>query len=127
MLSAFNLIFSGGIYVPAEILPRRARPISEEQAPGEPSTQIAELGLTARQLEVLALMAQGKSNKAICRILDLAEPTVKIHVSAVLSLEGVQPHRGRRHGQRAGAQAASSHQVSFCMDARAASCVSATC
>jgi DNA-binding NarL/FixJ family response regulator len=29
-------------------------------------------------------VAQGKSNKAICRILDLAEPTVKIHVSAIL-------------------------------------------
>jgi len=84
MLSAFNLIFSGGIYVPAEILPRHARLIAEEQAPGKPSTQIAELGLTARQLEVLALVAQGKSNKAICRILDLAEPTVKIHVSAIL-------------------------------------------
>ena len=29
-------------------------------------------------------MMQGKSNKAICRVLDLAEPTVKIHVSAIL-------------------------------------------
>ena len=44
----------------------------------------ADLGLTERQMEVLALMMQGKSNKAICRVLDLAEPTVKIHVSAIL-------------------------------------------
>ena len=29
-------------------------------------------------------MMQGKSNKAISRVLDLAEPTVKIHVSAIL-------------------------------------------
>ena len=29
-------------------------------------------------------MMQGKSNKAICRVLDLAEPTVKNHVSAIL-------------------------------------------
>jgi DNA-binding NarL/FixJ family response regulator len=29
-------------------------------------------------------MMQGKSNKAICRDLDLAEQTVKIHVSAIL-------------------------------------------
>jgi DNA-binding NarL/FixJ family response regulator len=35
-------------------------------------------------MQVLALMMQGKSNKAICRVLDLAAPTVKIHVSAVL-------------------------------------------
>jgi DNA-binding NarL/FixJ family response regulator len=44
----------------------------------------AELGLTERQLDVLALMAQGKSNKQICRDLGLAEATVKIHVTAIL-------------------------------------------
>jgi DNA-binding NarL/FixJ family response regulator len=44
----------------------------------------AKLGLTERQMEVLALMMQGKSNKAICRALDLAEPTVKNHVTAIL-------------------------------------------
>src|SRR5882762_10136952 len=61
MANALRLIFSGGIYVPPE-----------------------DLGLTERQLEVLALMMQGKSNKAICRILDTAEPTVKHHVTAIL-------------------------------------------
>jgi DNA-binding NarL/FixJ family response regulator len=44
----------------------------------------ADLGLTGRQLDVLALMMQGKSNKLICRQLELAEPTVKNHVSAIL-------------------------------------------
>ncbi len=44
----------------------------------------AELGLTERQMEVLALMMEGQSNKAICRALDVAETTVKIHVSAIL-------------------------------------------
>ena len=29
-------------------------------------------------------MMQGKSNKTICRILQLAEPTVKNHVTAIL-------------------------------------------
>ena len=29
-------------------------------------------------------MMQGKNNKLICRALDLAEPTVKNHVSAIL-------------------------------------------
>jgi DNA-binding NarL/FixJ family response regulator len=32
----------------------------------------------------LALLTQGKSNKAICRALDLAQPTEKNHVTAVL-------------------------------------------
>jgi DNA-binding NarL/FixJ family response regulator len=40
--------------------------------------------LTPRQRDVLALMLQGKSNKGICRILDLAVPTVKNHVTAIL-------------------------------------------
>jgi DNA-binding NarL/FixJ family response regulator len=39
--------------------------------------------LTARQRDVLAVLLQGKSNKAICRILNLAEPTVKNHVTAI--------------------------------------------
>ncbi len=33
---------------------------------------------------MLALIVQGKSNKVIGRQLDLAEATVKIHVSAIL-------------------------------------------
>ena len=44
----------------------------------------AELGLTDRQVEVLALMMQGKSNKMIAHLLDMAEPTVKNHVTAIL-------------------------------------------
>lgn len=42
------------------------------------------MSLTARQRDVLAVMMQGKSNKAICRTLNLAEPTVKNHVTAIL-------------------------------------------
>jgi DNA-binding NarL/FixJ family response regulator len=88
MLSAFNLIFSGGIYIPPEILDRRqSTPMSVPTGPAsslKPHVSAADLGLTERQMEVLALMMRGKSNKAICRVLDLAEPTVKNHVSAIL-------------------------------------------
>lgn len=42
------------------------------------------LGLTQRQMDVLRLIVQGKPNKLICRELDLAEGTVKCHVSAIL-------------------------------------------
>jgi glutathionyl-hydroquinone reductase len=44
----------------------------------------SDIGLTDRQLEVLALLMQGKNNKTICRMLKLAEPTVKNHVTAIL-------------------------------------------
>ena len=42
------------------------------------------LGLTARQTDVLKLLAQGKPNKLICRDLRLSEGTVKVHISAIL-------------------------------------------
>jgi DNA-binding NarL/FixJ family response regulator len=82
MVNALRLIFAGGIYIPAEALGRAE---SKEQQPvAAGPTLPADLGFTERQLEVLALMMQGKSNKAISRILDVAEPTVKHHVTAIL-------------------------------------------
>jgi DNA-binding NarL/FixJ family response regulator len=89
MVSALNLVFSGGIYIPPEIL-LRPGPTAPGQctqtgpSPGLPVSSPSRLGLTERQVEVLALMMQGKSNKAICRMLDLAEPTAKNHVTAIL-------------------------------------------
>jgi two-component system NarL family response regulator len=41
--------------------------------------------LTARELDVLKLIADGKSNKEIGNALDLAEITVKIHVGRILT------------------------------------------
>jgi DNA-binding NarL/FixJ family response regulator len=88
MVSALQLVFAGGIYIPPEILSREGStsPSAAQTrlAPDKARVTPAELGLTGRQLDVLALMMQGKSNKAICRVLDLAEPTVKNHVTAVL-------------------------------------------
>ena len=83
MLGAFKLIFAGGIYVPPEILDR-PQPAPTAPARPERGPTAADLGLTERQMDVLALMMHGKSNKAICRVLDLAEPTVKNHVTAIL-------------------------------------------
>lgn len=46
--------------------------------------------LTAREREVLAEVAHGRSNREIARELGLAEKTVKTHVSAILMKLGVQ-------------------------------------
>ena len=88
LLSALQLVFAGGTYIPREILARGdgslAKPDLERVAAGAPRPGAADLGLTGRQLEVLGVMMQGKSNKGICRALNLAEPTVKNHVTAIL-------------------------------------------
>jgi DNA-binding NarL/FixJ family response regulator len=77
MLAALRLVLGGGRYIPIEALP------GEGVATPAPKS-LEELDLTERQLQVLRLIAQGKSNKHICRELNLAEATVKIHVTAIL-------------------------------------------
>jgi TolB-like protein/DNA-binding CsgD family transcriptional regulator len=63
---------------------RKRDAVQSRHADRRNSPSAADFGLTRRQLKVLALMVQGKSNKAICRALDLAEPTVKYHVTGIL-------------------------------------------
>lgn len=43
-------------------------------------------GLTPRQQDVLALLADGLSNREIAQALHIAEPTTKIHVSALMKV-----------------------------------------
>ncbi|AGC41666.1 LuxR family DNA-binding response regulator [Myxococcus stipitatus DSM 14675] len=61
----------------------RSAPAQARHAPG-PET------LTPREREVLALLAEGLSNKAIADRLGISEHTAKFHVNAVLSKLGVQ-------------------------------------
>jgi DNA-binding NarL/FixJ family response regulator len=86
MMSALQLIFAGGVYIPPEILARdeNSHTVAISQNSDRPIVSPSEVGLSDRQLDVLAQLMQGKNNKVICRVLGLAEPTVKNHVTAIL-------------------------------------------
>ena len=64
----------------AAVLPETPVGGAPEPAPARPGVDL----LSAREREVLALIALGDSNKLIARKLDIAETTVKIHVQHIL-------------------------------------------
>ena len=82
IINALNLVLSGGVYLPMAVLDT----VNSVQArSGNSEGQ----NLTPRQIEVLQLLAEGHSNKAIARQLSMAENTVRVHVSAILRYLGV--------------------------------------
>ena len=92
LLNALRLVLSGGVYLPPEVLRRHGAIAAAAPQLSAGPAQLRdprEIGLTERQAQVLALLVQGKPNKLICRDLNLAEGTVKIHVTAVLKALGV--------------------------------------
>ncbi len=83
MVNALKLVLSGGVYLPPNVL--RGEPGRSAAAlGGEGSGEVALSHLTPRQREVLALLAQGKTNKQIANELGLAAGTVKVHMSRIL-------------------------------------------
>jgi DNA-binding NarL/FixJ family response regulator len=70
-------------------------------ADGDPRPGSAEL--TARERDVLAEVARGRSNREIARALSLSEKTVKTHVSSILGKLGVQDRtQAALHAVRSG-------------------------
>ena len=62
----------------------RAKPSPVASLPALPAEATGVDLLSAREREVLVLIARGDSNKVIARQLDIAETTVKIHVQHIL-------------------------------------------
>ena len=104
LVQALHLVLAKGIYLPPSVflagrgaVPALPSPLNKlaDESPQTDAihvthahlmapTRPAELGLSPRQTEVLHLILQGKSNKLICRELELSISTVKVHTSAVL-------------------------------------------
>ncbi len=71
LLGAVRAVASGQMSLPAEVASKLAERLRSPE-------------MTARELEVLRLMAAGQSNQEIAHSLFIAESTVKAHVNSIL-------------------------------------------
>ena len=79
LIGAIETALAGGVFFPS--LSEQA--YAADDAPALDLDAVTD-ALTERQLEILALVAQGKSNKQIARECNCSDNTVKVHVSAIL-------------------------------------------
>jgi DNA-binding NarL/FixJ family response regulator len=99
LFDALRMVMSGGIYVPPMTMDSDGVRSKESPVPGALRTversasesgfqanhpNVASLGLTPRQTDVLGLLLKGHPNKLIARELGLSVETIKDHVAAVL-------------------------------------------
>ena len=88
-----------------ELLAARARIELEQEAPTTAAPEPAPLGLTPRELEVLAHLAAGHTNRQIADALYISPRTAGVHVSRILvEARRDDPRRGcsRRPPRRSG-------------------------
>jgi DNA-binding NarL/FixJ family response regulator len=83
--AALRLIDAGGRYLPPRLADIAAsRGDSGKTSPTRDMAAVLAERLTVRQMDVLRLVAQGRSNKEIARQLALAPSTVKTHLASVM-------------------------------------------
>lgn len=75
VINAIRLVLSGNIYLP---------PVFVQDVAVNSEGLSANSALTDRQIDVISLMARGMSNKEIASDLDLAEATVKMHITNIM-------------------------------------------
>lgn len=86
MLAALRIVLQGDIFIPPRLLGKLggSQQVFSQLNDDKPSQTV----LTARQIEVLELLAKGFPNKTIAKKLELSEGTVKLHVAAILRALG---------------------------------------
>ncbi len=99
LLLAIRTVLNGDLYVPPVVL---------GELPGGAKRQAgrAEQGavrLTARQIEILAMLSMGQPNKTIAAALGISEKTVKAHITAIFrALNVVNRTQAAAVGREAG-------------------------
>jgi DNA-binding NarL/FixJ family response regulator len=87
-LDALRRVAAGGSALDPEVVARLIRPAR----PDDPLVT-----LTSREREVLALMAEGRTNRGIARRLWLTDRTIETHVSSIMAklglADGAEDHR----------------------------------
>lgn len=85
-VEAFDAIWAGQVYTPAGYTPPRSE--AGQPDAGDAVDRLTEL--TPQQARILQLVCEGKPNKLIAYELDIAETTVKAHLTAILRKLNVQ-------------------------------------
>jgi DNA-binding NarL/FixJ family response regulator len=79
MLSALQIVLAGEVYIPQAIIANHSVDIATNN----------NTHFTPKQLQVLANIIEGHSNKVIAYQMDIAEATIKMHVTAIMKKLGV--------------------------------------
>src|ERR1700761_6439907 len=100
LVAAIRLVMDGELYIPPLIM---AAMDDDGGAAAAAPARPGSVDLTQRQIDVLRLLSEGHSNKAIAIRLDLSEKTVKVHVGAIFRALLVAnrtqaANAGRAHG-----------------------------
>jgi two-component system, NarL family, nitrate/nitrite response regulator NarL len=82
MMTKFVAAFRAKPAVTEPPTPSSSNPVLDQNL--VPGADAALESLSGREREILRFLAQGESNKAIARALDIAEATVKVHVQNLL-------------------------------------------